>query len=326
MASTARRRLEADLLASRTECDRLEDDRAKLHSEREALIKELNDAKSEIAFQKSERHMLRQQRETLQADLKKSMSFASDLETSLSELQTRFEKKNDRCHTLRYDKDDLEAKVNTAKQKQSVQAAEITKLTQSIISLEQELRAARAALLSSDNPSIAALEGLNDEIRVLRAANVNLEKKVASQAHDNDYIRQEYQNASSAAATAANQITSLQRELEVAQRQAKGEATRLASINRTNETSQLLATVERQSLELASREHLLQKQAEDLKEFKEFKRGRGGVVTRGSSVQAKSPRSRSRAGSPGVGGVGHGGSRVGGSGLRYGSRADGDGR
>ncbi|MCJ1470723.1 hypothetical protein MMC07_009370 [Pseudocyphellaria aurata] len=324
MASTARRRLEADLLATRTECDRLEDDRAKLRSERETLVKGLNDAKSEIALLKSERHMLRQQRDTLQTDLTKSTSFARDLEASLGELQTRFEKKNDRCHTLRYDNDDLETKVNAAKQKQSHQAAEIAKLVEARASLEQELRAARDALLSSNNPSIASLESLNGENRDLRATIVNLEKKVASQAHDNDYIRQEYQNASSAAATSANQITALQRDLEVAQRRAQGEATRLASINRTNETSQLLATVERQSLELASRERLLQKQAEDLKEFKEFKRGRGGVVTRGSSVQAKSPRSRSRAGSPGVGGGGHG--KVGGSSLRYGSRAEGDGR
>lgn len=320
--AAARRKAEQDVIGLRAERDRLEEENAKLHSKRNTLHKELQDAKDKIGIVTNEGILLKSENEILHGDLKKSQKFAKDLEDSLNDLQTRYEDKYDKCHTLRFDNADLTATVEAAKRKQGLHAAEVAKLNNSRANLDQELKAARATLLSSDVPSVARLEGLNEEIRTLRAANATLEKKVASHAHDNEYMRQQYQTASTAAATSVNQIASLQRELEVAQRQAQGEATRLASVNRTEEARQAFATVERLTLELASRERLLQKQAEDLKEFKDFKRGRGGVVTRGSSVQAKSPRGGSRAGSPGVG---YGG-KVGGSGLRYGSRYDGEGK
>lgn len=328
MLLSARRKLEQEILGLRVDRDRLEDQNTKLQSDKDSLSRELRDLKCDMSLMKSERDMLRNDRKTLQSDLKKATQFGRDLESSLNDLQTRYEDKYTQCHTLRVDKEDLADVLEAKRKKEALHAADIAKLTNSRANLEQELKAARAALLSSEAPSVAKLEGLNGEIRNLRTANTNLEKKVATHAHDNDYMRQQYQTASSAAATSANQIASLERQLAVAERKAKGEATRLAQINQSEELRQALSTVERQSLELVSRERLLQKQAEDLKEFKDFKRGRGGVVTRGSSVQAKSPRGGSRAGSPGVGGSSAygGGSKVGSSGLRYGSRMEDDGK
>lgn len=322
--AVARRNLERELLQSRSDRDRMEAVNSRIRSEREALRKELEAAQATNRMLVSTTDTLTKANETLQIDLKKSQKFGKDLEDSLNDLQTRFEDQDRKCHNLRFDKDDLASTIEAAKRKQALQATDIAKLTNSRANLEQELKAARAALLSSEAPSVAEQEGLNGELRTLRTANANLEKKVASHAHDNEYMRQQYQTASTAAAASANEISDLERKLEVAQRQAQGEATRLAGVSRTEETRQAQAMVELLRLEVASRERLLQKQAEDLKEFKDFKRGRGGVVTRGSSVQAKSPRGGSRAGSPSVGGGGGYGGKVGGSSLRYGSGVRGD--
>lgn len=325
MSAISRRRLEHELASLRLARDRREDEYTRLQADRDTLFNDLRIVKSEEGYLKIIRDALETDKKRIRADLEKAQQFGKEMEHSLNVLQTRFEDQTRKCHTLRIDKEDLATAVETLKRKQALQATEISKLTAARANLEQDLKAARGALLSSNVPSVAEVEGLNGELRALRAANANLEKKAASQAHDYEYMKSRYQTATTDAATHVNQIASLQRELEVAQRQAQGEATRLASISRTEETRQALATVERQSLELASRERLLQKQAEDLKEFKDFKRGRGGVVTRGNSVQAKSPRGGSRAGSPGVGGSGYGG-KVGGSGLRYGGGIGGDGR
>lgn len=322
MVSARRSRLEQEVLSLKVERDGLQVEKDRIESERNNLHLK---ATGDHSVWKSSRQKMESEIQTLQADLENSRHFAIDLEVSLNDLQTRFEDKDRKFQTLKYDKSDMDATLEAAKRKQALHAADIAKLTNSRANLEHELKAARAALLSSEVAPIAELEGLNGELRTLRAAKTSMEKRLASQAHDNEYMRQQYQSASTAAAASANQLTILQVELEEAQRHAQGEATRLAGISRTDETRQALATVERQSLELASRERLLQKQAEELKELKDLKRGRGGVVTRGSSVQAKSPRGGSRAGSPGVGGSGYGG-RVGGSGLRYGSGIGGDGK
>ena len=318
--AAARRAREVEFRKLQVERDNLEKENAGLIGEREALQSENNTLLNDQAFASSERHYLKKREETLQALLEKTEKQRVDLDQSLGELQYRYESKSSQARQLQYTRDELVEASKTAKWKIIQKDAEITRLTNSRAKLEQEVDEARMALQSSTVPTVAELETVNAELRSLRAASAALEKKVAAQNQDFEYMRQQYQQASTAAAEAVTQVSRLETELAAAQQKASGEATQLAEINRRSDLQQAHARIEQLKLETASRERLLQKQGDELRDAR---RGRGGVVTRGSSVQAKSPRGGgSRGGSPGVGGAGvssGAGGKVGGSGLRFGS-------
>ncbi len=277
-----------------SERDLLRKENCELKSNNETLLENLESVKT--LYKKQEQRL----KETEQNRWK--------LEQSLGELLDRFTEKTLKLTQAQLEKEDR-AK---AEEKLRMQA---TKMAESCAQLEEELGATRAALLSSSVPAVAELEGLKAELRTLRTTQANTEKKLASQSHDYEYMRQEYQKSSTSAAESAGTIRRLEEELAVAQDKAQGEAAKLAQINQNNNSEQARSHIKQLKTQLSHREKLLQKQADELKDFR---RGRNvvGAVTRGSSVHSiKSPKGgRSRAGSPSAG---LNGGRVG-SNLRYG--------
>lgn len=245
---------------------------------------------------------------------------------SLEELQFRFETKHKKVRTLSAACDQNEAALATAINKSARQSAELAAMVEKKASLEAELKESRNALLNSSDPSVAEREGFHEKIRTLKETNAGLDKKTANLNHDLEYCREQYQTASNAAVKATTRISELEAELLIAQRKASGEAVKLATINQSTENSDLRDQVDLLGREVKSREDLLRRKEEELRDLK---RGRTGVVTRGNSVGGKS----SRGASPGVGsssgggsgggylggGLGGGGGKggVGGSSLRF---------
>lgn len=201
-------------------------------------------------------------------------------------------------------------RINKELETQEKQAAQISNLAASYARLEEELKTAHQALQSSSIPEIAELEALKAEVCTLRSQKELVDKKLSSQNYDYEYMRTQYQEASAAAADSGSTIRNLTEKLEEAHHKAQGEAARLAEINRENNSEQARAHIQQLKVELAHREKLLQKQAE---EIKAGRKAAVGVVTRGSSAySSKSPKNGSRANSPNHGG------RPGGSNLRWG--------
>ncbi|KAL8905089.1 MAG: hypothetical protein Q9171_006808, partial [Xanthocarpia ochracea] len=160
----------------------------------------------------------------------------SDLEASLSSLQTRYEDK-DRAHrALHLEKTDLEASLFNALQKLEALTADQTSLKASKKQLETDLDQARKDLLTNPhaNPDITRIALAESHARIALAAKESLLKKVTSLSSDLEFTRAEYQTASTSAAELAAQVTSLESQLEIANRKASGEAARLATLNRDN--------------------------------------------------------------------------------------------
>lgn len=230
---------------------------------------------------------------------------------SLEDLQTRFEDKMKKYRTLNAAKEVVDNALATAINRAIFQSEELVKVKKTIAGLETELKESRAALLDSPELSIAEREGFNAEIRTLKESTTTLEKRVANLNNDLEYCRKQYQIASNAAAEGTNRISELESELSIALRRASGEGVKLATLNRSNDNNQLRHEVQILQREVKSREDLLRRKEEELRDLK---RGRAGAVTRGNSVGGKS----SRGASPGTGAGGHTGGKVGGSALRFG--------
>lgn len=225
------------------------------------------------------------------------------LESALETLSNGFEDKTAQlAQANRRIKKELETQEN--------QAAQISKLIASHARLEEELKIAHQALQASSIPEIAEFEALKSELCTLRIQKELVDKKLSSQNNDYEYMRTQYQEASAAAADSGSTIRNLKEKLEEAHHKAQGEAARLAEINRENNSEQALAHILQLQGELAHREKLLQRQAE---EIKSGRKAAIGVVTRGNSAySSKSPKNGSRANSPNHMG------RPGGSNLRWG--------
>lgn len=238
----------------------------------------------------------------------------AEIVASLSDLQTRMEDKIRKFRTLRNEKEELQSALSVSTEKVHAQKSEIISLETQYAQLELDLKSAREANKGSTNPNVAKMENLHEEVRKLRGENATLEKKVSSYGTDLEYTRTQYQSASNAAVEANNRVARLEKDLEDMTIKAKGETVRLAEVNQSNAIEQANKQVDRLQMELSRVESILRRKEEELRDLK---RGRGGVVTRGSSVGVKSPRGGSRPGSPGPGSSGFG-NKIGGSALRYG--------
>lgn len=224
---------------------------------------------------------------------------------------------------LHIEKTDLLAALESTNKKLEVQSAEITMLKDARRSLETDLGQARRDLLDSTNPHIARLARAEATARAAEKEVGTLTTKINSLNSDLEFARQAYQNASTSAAELGAQVKSLMSQLEVAEQRAKGEAARLALVNQENAVKEAKQQVRQLKIALEERDKVCRRKEEEIETLK-GRRGRGGVVTRGGSVQpgvgpGKSPRG-SRGGSPMPGvsaqGLGGEGMKRGGSGLR----------
>ncbi|MCJ1390188.1 hypothetical protein MMC18_003046 [Xylographa bjoerkii] len=227
----------------------------------------------------------------LQAAIERHKQQIQERMESLSELQQRYEERNAEYHTLRHEKEDFIAAGVSAERKRDALIAEIAKLKEERMLLNEELRTVRESLRSSAIPPVAELESLRSQVRSLAQDKAMFERKTKSMAADFEFTRQQYQAASSSAAEHGTRVTELEAENAVLRQKASGEAMKLRQITLDHALECQTRETEKLAVENADLRDLLRKK----------ERGKG-VTTRTGSVAPKSPRlgnspARSRAGS-----------------------------
>lgn len=217
-------------------------------------------------------------------------------------------------HALRSERDVAYEDSVRAQRRVEALTTELLKVKEQRGALEQELNEARTAMQTSAVPGVADLEMARAEVRKLSSEKAQLEKRLANQAKDNDFTRQQYQIASTAAMENASEVQALQAEVAELKVKASGEAARLRELSMQREAQTHLDQVKRLEALLVEREEILRKREDELEHLKKTR----GVTTRSASVP-KSPRLGSRASSPAPvpGMFANGTAGRGGSSLRY---------
>lgn len=166
---------------------------------------------------------------------------------------------------------------------------------------------------------MAELETAREEIRRLNKEHAGFERKAEYERNQAEYTREQYQNASTVAAQAGNELRQLRSENEALQRKVEANTAHLLQLNLKNDSEIHLARINELELTLAARDEMLQRKEEELRDIRKNR-----PSTRSTSTQPRSPKitANSRPTSPGVGynGNGNGNGLAGrGSALRFSS-------
>jgi chromosome segregation ATPase len=184
-----------------------------------------------------------------------------------------------------------------SEQRLEKQRDEISKLKDERTQLKHDLEAAREALKNGGGTE-AELEAAREEIRRLSQENANLERRAEYEKKQSDYTREQYQNASTAAAQSGIEIRQLKEQNEELKRKAAADVAKLKELKTSYDESRHIARVTELEATLASRDELLRKKEDELRDLK-----RNRPSTRSTSTQPRSPKwasANSRPTSPGV--------------------------
>lgn len=181
------------------------------------------------------------------------------------------------------------------RQRYGARTAELTKIRGDKAVTDAELSAARKALSSSTIPAIAEFNKLEDELNAMRAENLRLQKRVANMQSEIEYMRGNYQTASSAAADVANEVLALKEENAVLARKASDNAKQIHLIQASSEIKQHLDHIEEIENQKAELERELNKKSEELKTLLHGRRAtRATSVPRSPRMGTMSPNVRDR--------------------------------
>lgn len=183
---------------------------------------------------------------------------------------------------------------------------EIQKLKEEKTTMQTELNAARTAMSGSAIPEVAELGKKDEEIRSLRETIERQEKKTASAEKLVEFVREEYQKASTAAADANNELSTKDAIIADLSRKADDNRVICAQAQAASEREESDLRISELEALLQDREDELVRKREELKVRSSRRETRGVSVPRSPAIMP-SPRvvgSRSRAGSPAVGELG----------------------
>lgn len=240
---------------------------------------------------------------SLQARLETSQARLNEYMTSLESLQYRFEESGAEIRAARKERDEAEMRAAVViKQKESL-AVRFEKADEEHKAAKAQLDAERAANASSADTNVAELACLRASLAEAETAKDKAEKSIARKEADFEFLRSEYQKASSAAAEYADRIENLEAQNIILTRKADGQAAKLKRMGIDENQRSLLRENQKLKLELENREKLLAQREEELRSVKNLKGL--GMGTRAASVP-RSPRvganGGSRAASPLPGG------------------------
>lgn len=215
-------------------------------------------------------------------------------------------KAGDRFATIQEQAVELEkSKKDTAKARTEILALKGERGT-----LQNELAAARLELVSHPNPATREPAIKDARIRDLETEVLAKGKKIDNLTKDWELTKRLWTDASAAAATATQELADLQEKQPELHRKAAETEQKRRELARDATIKELRKEIAIQEATVKSREKLICRKEEQIAELK---RGRGGVQTRGSSAQPRSPRGGSRGASPAAGMLG--GAPKGASGL-----------
>lgn len=215
------------------------------------------------------------------------------------------EKAGDRYATIQ----EQAAELEKAKKEHGKARTEILALKGERGTLQKELAGARLELLNHPDPAIRDAAVKDARIRELEAEVIAKNRKIDNLTHDWELTKRLYNDASTAAATATQALAALEAKQPELQRKAAENETRRKELSNDATIKALQKEVYVQKATVKSRENLICRKEEQIADLKRG-RGGGGVQTRGSSVQPRSPRGGSRGASPAagmLGGAGGGG-------------------
>lgn len=242
------------------------------------------------------------EKEQILSDLSRISEQAQMLEKALSRLQHRYESRTNELHKVRQERDNGAEGKASLEQRIERQKEDISKLKEDRTNLRRELEESRQELKSGGG-TLAELETAREEIRRLTKEAVNLERKADYERNQAEYTREQYQNASTAAAQSGNELRQLQTENENLTRKVNANAAQLRELNLKNDSEIHLARISELELTLAARDEFLHRKEEELRDIRKNR-----PSTRSTSTQPRSPKitASSRPTSPGVGYNGNG--------------------
>ncbi|KAL9103844.1 MAG: hypothetical protein Q9163_001164 [Psora crenata] len=254
---------------------------------------------------------------TVEAELEKKTSLANDLQRWAGIRQHEYEK-------LRKEHGDLQISFTENADLLAERTVKIDKLKGQLASmhdaygkLQKEALDFQARVQQGSNPEMAAAASELVRLRTLEEENAGLHKRMASLSKDFEFTRQQYQQASTAAAEASTQLQSVQPELESLRRKCAVQMTEFRRIRDEDVNREIRKEVQRLKETVKQRDAFIFKLEGE--KNAELKRERGGMQTRGSSVQPKSPHGGSRGVSPAAGLLGPEGQMMGHAMVRGGS-------
>jgi chromosome segregation ATPase len=160
----------------------------------------------------------------------------------------------------------------------------LTKLREEKGAVDAELAAARKALSTSSVPEIAELNTMRDSLSTAKTENERLQKRLGNLQSEIEYMRNSCQQANTAAADAANELTSAQDEIASLKQKADANTLQIHQIQHSNEIAQHLKRIGGLETENKELEKDLERKSEELRTLLNARR-----QTRGSSAP-RSPR------------------------------------
>ncbi|KAL1970789.1 hypothetical protein VTN77DRAFT_2623 [Rasamsonia byssochlamydoides] len=233
----------------------------------------------------------------LQTTLSNVQARLREREKMLESLQHRYETRTRELHQIRKERDSLVDRISKAEQRLEKQQDEIMKLKDERTQLKHELEAARNDL-KAEGGLVEELEAAREEIRRLTKDNASLERKAEYEKKQAEYTREQYQNASTAAAQSGIEIRQLRDENQELKRKIAAEAVKLKEVKMRSDENRHLQRVMELELMLTSRDELLRRKEDELRELR-----RNRPATRSTSTQPRSPKwgpGNSRPTSPGI--------------------------
>lgn len=176
------------------------------------------------------------------------------------------------------------SREKTLLQRLEVRITELNKLREEKSACDAELSAARIALVSSAIPEVAEFNRMKDEVQMVRGENERLNKRLGNMQNELEYMRTNYQRASSAAGEAVSELKEVKDELSAARRKASANALQIHQYQASSEIRQHISRIEELEAQKAEAERELEKKSEELKALLNGRR-----TTRGTSVP-RSPR------------------------------------
>ncbi|POS88364.1 hypothetical protein EPUL_000105 [Erysiphe pulchra] len=214
-----------------------------------------------------------------------------DIENSIKIIQPKFQVAlNDRA-LFEYQKEQAIKQEKSTRYTLELRETELEKVRKENTVMLNELKDARKALLNSEIPEISEFERIRSELSALRNDFELLQKQKKTMDSDYEYLKSNYQTASTSAASLAQQIISQKKEIEALKLKASENAVRIHQTQRDNTLSRLQLIIRGLRAEKSDLERQVEKLSEQHQQQQQQHSATysGRPNTRGNSVP-RSPR------------------------------------
>jgi hypothetical protein len=277
--------------------------KARVHSD-DKVVDSIESQSSRPSQEPSEKlRSYKKSEETLKAHLRERENALRERDSQIRQIETdfdlqmnRFEEQSFKMRSMERQLEEAKKALEDAKEVRLHKDETIANLREASGKIKDELKTARGSLETSAVPDIAELETMRREKEEALAAKAKAEQALENEKLLQEYLRNEYNTASTSAMELARTNDDLQSRVDSLEKKATGEAVRLKKLTMDNQTKTAFIEITRLEVQLKNVQRVLQRKEEELSKTK-----RTGIGTRAASVP-RSPRVgpavASRGGSP----------------------------